>query len=85
MIGVQYKSFKLWSDLILIWFDFDSIEFDLLEIEYFRDKSKKKEVGGDDGNKPGKEALARVQDRLDGCVTTDRKRKGVCSLMKVIF
>ena len=42
-----------------------------------RDKSKKKEAADvEDGNKPGKEALARVQDRLDGCVSTDKKRKG---------
>ena len=43
-----------------------------------RDKSKKKGQGsGEEGNKPGQDALARVQDRLDGLVHSDKKRKGI--------
>ena len=48
--------------------------FDPLVDWTVRDKSRKKEV--EEGNRPGKEALARVEDRLTGSVATDKKRKG---------
>ena len=47
--------------------------FDPLVDWTIKGKSNKE---GEEGNRPGKEALGRVQDRLDGCVTEDRKRKG---------
>jgi len=51
--------------------------FDPLVDWTLRDKSKKKGQGsGEEGNKPGQDALARVQDRLDGLVHSDKKRKG---------
>lgn len=52
---------------------------------YCRDKSKKKDAGGgEEGNKPGKEAIGRVQDRLDGYVVTDKKRKGKVLIITLI-
>jgi len=50
--------------------------FDPLVDWTVRDKSKKPTAVKEEGNRPGQEALARVQERLDGCVVYDRKRKG---------
>jgi hypothetical protein len=44
-----------------------------------RDKSKKKTSGGEEQDKPGIEALSRVESRLNGCVGWDKKKKGKLS------
>jgi hypothetical protein len=41
-----------------------------------RDKSKKKAQGAEEQNKPGIEALGRVDSRLNGCVAWDKKKRG---------
>jgi hypothetical protein len=41
-----------------------------------RDKSKKKVQGAEEQNKPGIEALGRVDSRLNGCVAWDKKKRG---------